>query len=189
MVDRGIPVRLVLYTVAIVYLVVDIFLIGGPLRRAIFRKNPRSAEVVEAAKERGVVARVYFQPILLSQVDWRVEENLWKAGRSPEDVGSAERRILRAAALSELIDLHLLRLKVRFNQEKAEVSDEEIEAEEASFRARFEDEKRFQEALAARGHTVTMVLPPWQNPEDEGRRWREDGVAVENISLPLDVPA
>lgn len=43
-------------------------------------------------------------------------------------------------------------------------------------------------ALVARGHTVTMVLPPWQNPEDGGRRWREDGVAVENIRLPLDVP-
>lgn len=43
-------------------------------------------------------------------------------------------------------------------------------------------------ALAARGHTVTMVLPPWQNPEDRGRRWREDGVTVENISLPLGVP-
>jgi glycosyltransferase involved in cell wall biosynthesis len=43
-------------------------------------------------------------------------------------------------------------------------------------------------ALAARGHRVTMVLPPWQNPEDGGRRWREDGVAVENVRLPLDVP-
>jgi glycosyltransferase involved in cell wall biosynthesis len=43
-------------------------------------------------------------------------------------------------------------------------------------------------ALAARGHTVTMILPPWQNPEDGGRRWREDGVAVENVPLPLDVP-
>ena len=43
-------------------------------------------------------------------------------------------------------------------------------------------------ALAARGHTVTMLLPPWQNPEDAGRCWEEDGVAVENISLPLRIP-
>jgi glycosyltransferase involved in cell wall biosynthesis len=43
-------------------------------------------------------------------------------------------------------------------------------------------------ALAARGHRVTMVLPPWQNPEDGGQRWREDGVTVENIPLPLGVP-
>jgi glycosyltransferase involved in cell wall biosynthesis len=42
--------------------------------------------------------------------------------------------------------------------------------------------------LAARGHTVTMLLPPWQNPEDAGRCWEEDGVAIENISLPPGIP-
>ncbi len=43
-------------------------------------------------------------------------------------------------------------------------------------------------ALAARGHTVTVLLPPWQNPEDAGRRWEEDGVAVENVVLPPSTP-
>ncbi len=43
-------------------------------------------------------------------------------------------------------------------------------------------------ALAARGHSVTMLLPPWQNPEDAGRRWSEDGVTVENIPLPARIP-
>jgi len=45
------------------------------------------------------------------------------------------------------------------------------------------------QALARRGHTVTALLPPWQNPEDEGKRWQEDGVAVENIELPPAIPA
>nr|HID12861.1 hypothetical protein [Anaerolineae bacterium] len=40
------------------------------------------------------------------------------------------------------------------------------------------------QALAARGHTVTLLLPPWQNLEDAGRCWEENGVTVENISLP-----
>jgi len=44
------------------------------------------------------------------------------------------------------------------------------------------------EALAARGHIVTMLLPPWQNPEDAGRCWEEDGVAIENIPLPPGIP-
>ena len=44
------------------------------------------------------------------------------------------------------------------------------------------------QALAARGHTVTLLLPPWQNPEDGGRCWEEGGVTVENITLPLGVP-
>ncbi|NIP92067.1 MAG: hypothetical protein GWO24_00740, partial [Akkermansiaceae bacterium] len=114
MVDKGIPIRLVLYSVAILYLGIDLFVIGGPLRQAVFRKNPKSEEVIEAAKAEGVVARVYFQPILLSQVDRRVEEGLWAQGRSLSAVKPAERISLRRAALDDLIDLHLLRLKVRF---------------------------------------------------------------------------
>lgn len=43
-------------------------------------------------------------------------------------------------------------------------------------------------SLAARGHAVTLLLPPWQNPEEGGRRWKEDGVAVENILLPPGIP-
>ncbi|MGQ9523063.1 MAG: glycosyltransferase family 4 protein, partial [Anaerolineae bacterium] len=39
-------------------------------------------------------------------------------------------------------------------------------------------------ALAARGHAVTLLLPPWQNPQDAGRCWEEAGVRVENIPLP-----
>jgi len=42
--------------------------------------------------------------------------------------------------------------------------------------------------LIARGHQVTVVMPPWQNPEYAGRRWEEDGVGVENIALPPSVP-
>jgi glycosyltransferase involved in cell wall biosynthesis len=44
------------------------------------------------------------------------------------------------------------------------------------------------QALVARGHTVTMLLPPWQNVEDAGRRWEEHGVMVENIPLPRPLP-
>lgn len=43
-------------------------------------------------------------------------------------------------------------------------------------------------ALAARGHVVTLLLPPWQNPEDAGRCWEDGGVRVENIPLPPRVP-
>jgi glycosyltransferase involved in cell wall biosynthesis len=43
-------------------------------------------------------------------------------------------------------------------------------------------------ALVARRSTVTLLLPPWQNPEDAGRSWEQDGVTVENIRLPAPVP-
>ncbi|HOV49577.1 MAG TPA: glycosyltransferase family 4 protein [Anaerolineae bacterium] len=44
------------------------------------------------------------------------------------------------------------------------------------------------EALAARGHAVTLLLPPWQNPEDAGRVWEERGVHLENLPLPRGIP-
>jgi glycosyltransferase involved in cell wall biosynthesis len=43
-------------------------------------------------------------------------------------------------------------------------------------------------ALAARDHNVAVLLPPWQNPEDAGQCWEEDGVTVENIDLPPGLP-
>ena len=43
-------------------------------------------------------------------------------------------------------------------------------------------------ALARRGHEVTVLLPPWQNPEDAGQSWREGGIAIENTDLSPRVP-
>jgi glycosyltransferase involved in cell wall biosynthesis len=43
-------------------------------------------------------------------------------------------------------------------------------------------------ALAARGHSVEVLLPPWSCPEDSGRGWNEDGVCVRNIALPPSIP-
>ncbi len=40
------------------------------------------------------------------------------------------------------------------------------------------------EALVACGHRVTLILPPWDDPAQSGRCWREHGVTVRNISLP-----
>ncbi|MGI8688545.1 MAG: glycosyltransferase family 4 protein [Thermomicrobiales bacterium] len=38
--------------------------------------------------------------------------------------------------------------------------------------------------LAARGHDVTLIVPPWDHPEDAGRAWEDHGVRVVNIALP-----
>lgn len=39
-------------------------------------------------------------------------------------------------------------------------------------------------ALAARGHTVTVLIPPWDDPDRAGQQWQEDGVQVINVPLP-----
>lgn len=43
-------------------------------------------------------------------------------------------------------------------------------------------------ALAARGHHVSMVVPPWDWPADAGRRSLTDGVELINTLLPAGVP-
>ncbi len=150
-VDKGIPVRLVLYLVAIAYLVLDLFVIGGPVRRAVFRQRPDSPEVIAAAKREGVAARVFFQPILLTQVDRRVEEELWKQGRTLEDLGPGEHKFLRLAAVNDLVDLHLLRTKVRYNSNDYPVGEQDIEDELERFAKRFGNDNEFAAALKNRG--------------------------------------
>jgi glycosyltransferase involved in cell wall biosynthesis len=43
-------------------------------------------------------------------------------------------------------------------------------------------------ALARRGHKVTLLLPPWSNPSASGICYDDGGVAVVNLTLPLQVP-
>lgn len=151
MVDKGAMVRAVLYSIVILYLVVDLFLIGGPLRKSFARKAPNSPDVIEAAKGEGVVARIHYQPILLTQVEHRVEENLWRAGRRLEGIPREERLLLRRAALNELIDLHLLRLKVRFSQSEVPVSEVEIDDELTHFTRQFSGESAYLASLGELG--------------------------------------
>jgi glycosyltransferase involved in cell wall biosynthesis len=42
--------------------------------------------------------------------------------------------------------------------------------------------------LAARGHSVALLIPPWDHPADSGREWEEDGVWVFNVPLPPRLP-
>ncbi|MFQ5856904.1 MAG: glycosyltransferase, partial [Anaerolineae bacterium] len=44
-------------------------------------------------------------------------------------------------------------------------------------------------ALVEREHHVTLLLPPWDSPQDAGRRWTDAGVDVVNIHLPRAIPA
>jgi glycosyltransferase involved in cell wall biosynthesis len=36
-------------------------------------------------------------------------------------------------------------------------------------------------ALRRRGHTVTILMPPYDNPKDSGRTWEHEGVQLENM--------
>ncbi len=40
------------------------------------------------------------------------------------------------------------------------------------------------QALAARGHIVMLIVPPWDHPEDAGETWDAGGVRVINVAVP-----
>ncbi|MDA0768261.1 MAG: peptidylprolyl isomerase [Verrucomicrobia bacterium] len=151
-VDKGVPVRLVVYTIGMLYLFFDLFVFDGPLRQRIRSREIRSSEQIAAAKAQGIVARFYGQPILLTQVDRRVEERLWKEGRRLEEVPQVERKVLRMAALNDLIDLRLFgRMKVWSNQMDYPVEEAEIDAAVERFGRKFDTVEEMREGLREQG--------------------------------------
>jgi len=152
MVDKGVPFRLVVYTLAIGYMLLDLLVFEGPLLRHFSKRVRTDPDQIAAAKAQGVVARVYSQPILRTQVDRRVEQDLWKEGRSLEGVSPSELRLRRQVALATLIDLHLLgRVKTHFNRHDYPVSEEEVDAAVARFVSRFTNPEELEEAMGYQG--------------------------------------
>lgn len=43
-------------------------------------------------------------------------------------------------------------------------------------------------ALVSRGHRVTLLIPPWDDPERAGQSWEDEGVQVVNVTLPGPTP-
>lgn len=43
-------------------------------------------------------------------------------------------------------------------------------------------------ALAQRGHTVAVLIPPWDDRQRAGQHWEDNGVRVENVALPAGIP-
>lgn len=46
----------------------------------------------------------------------------------------------------------------------------------------------FARELATHGYAVTLLIPPWDTPEDAGRSWQEQGVTVINVKLRGGLP-
>lgn len=110
------------------YLLCDLVLFDGPLKTQARRIQGIPEDQFLADQERGVVARVFAKPILLSQVDYAVDEMLWRRGKSRNDISKRERIELRTTAVHELCDHALLREKVALNGDEFPVSEKEIEA-------------------------------------------------------------
>lgn len=140
-------IRLAVWSFLMLYLLVDLVLIDGPLKRGVLRLQGAPEEEVAADRERGICARVFDKPILLSQVDYRVDELLWRSGRDRKNISKDERISLRLIALHEICDQYLLREKVMFNHKKYPVSEAEIDEALKRFASRFSNPEELASAL------------------------------------------
>lgn len=143
--------RLGIYGVVFAYLICDLHYCGGPLSRRIRKASPSSPEAIAKAKARGIVARVYRYNIHHSQLQRAVHERLWLEGKTLADLSPPNRKLIRYAALEDLIDHELLRMKVGVNTFDLIVSEAEIDERLRRFSSRFPNKKDLADAMVSQG--------------------------------------
>jgi parvulin-like peptidyl-prolyl isomerase len=150
--------RLALYGAVVAWLVCDLFVFHGPLRRKIDRADPRGADAIAAAMADGVVARVFNHRITRSQLERALHERLWLDGKSPDDLNPQNLRIARYAALDDLIDHELLRVKAKANAHELRVTDEEVNDRLRRMLSRFTTKGEMERVMKSQGITSENEL-------------------------------
>ncbi len=191
--SKAFVVRMVVWSALVLYLIADFYIFTGPLKRELRSMFPTQQDENAHAVAEGVCATVYNAPIYRGQVDRRVREQLWRTGRNPEKVSASEMQSLRWVALNEMIDEHIMRIKVRVNVEAAPVSEDEVDAEVRRFERRFESAEDLDRAMAAQGiesrkelrfrlaarlqqekYVLAKIQPHIEVGEQEARQWYDD---------------
>ncbi len=132
--------RLALYGGVIAYLASDLLVLHGPLRR-----------MVERAYAGNAVARVHHQLITRDQLERTLHERLWLEGKVPEDLIPENLKMARDAALGDLIDHELLRVKVQENEPQIKVTDEEVDERLRRMLGRFVSKGEMEQAMKSQG--------------------------------------
>ena len=140
-----------IYGGVLVYLSLDLFVFKGPLAQRIAAKDPLSAEAIAKAKANGVVAQVFNHYITRSQVERAAHERMWRLGKDYSAIPEKHQQLARYAALDELIDHELLRVKAMAHTEKLIIKPEDLEARVDRFKKRFSGEKALTTAMQSQG--------------------------------------
>lgn len=202
---RKLTLRLILYGGILGYLFADLFLFHGPIAKIMEADNPFSAKSRLIARSNRIIATVSTQPITQGQLDRAVNERLWLTGTKVSHT-SAELKLLRNAALNDLIDQELLRTKSMASTTEVAVSDQELEARLQRFQARFESKDEMLTAMKSQGipnmdtlrkrliaqiqqeKYITLKLDPLaEATEEEARAWYDEH--REALSNPQQIQA
>ena len=150
--------RFAAYLLVLCYLAGDLYVFNGPLNRRIQSSNPDSPESIAKAKANGVVARVFNHHITRSQLDFAIHERLWLEGKNMNDLSPAEKKLVTYAALGDLIDHQLLRVKTKVNTLELNIPIEEIEDRFERFISRFKNKADLQVFMKSMGITDETTL-------------------------------
>ena len=120
-------IRMGIYALLIGYLLLDLFVFKGPLKKTLTEPQLDTEAAIAEAKAQGVVARVYYEPIYRKQVEERMKEYLWRRGRTPEETTFGERKSLRKVLLNEMIDELLVKIQIKVSPiEEYAVDEDEL---------------------------------------------------------------
>ncbi len=148
--NRGFTFRFIIYGIVAAYVTLDVKVFHGPVHTWVAEKRGADIGDLRAA---GVAAMVYGQPIVESQVRYRIEEHLYVRGRSMQDVSAEEETKLFEVCLEELILEHLLRVKVHHNERKLpKITPEHSQTLVQQDKAQFSDERELSDALSRQGY-------------------------------------
>ncbi len=141
-------IRFAVYLVVVGYLCADLFLFHGPLSKRLNAFDPNSDEF----KSGDVVARVFGYKISRKQLDRAIQERLFLEGKKLSDYNKAQIKLIEYAALGELIDHELLRVKVKVNTNDLQITDEEIDTRLELFAKKFSTHSELDTALKSQGY-------------------------------------
>ena len=143
--------RWVVWGMALAYLILDLLVISGPLRRRIDSWNIDSPASLEQAKKSGVVAVVHGRSITASQLERACHERVWLEGKSWPDIDAARRKSIRQECLTNLIDQQLLRTIIPKSKSIPPAKDEEIEQRVRQLADRFASAEEMKNAMKTQG--------------------------------------
>jgi parvulin-like peptidyl-prolyl isomerase len=144
-------IRLVICSAVVVYLLADLFVFHGPIGKRIDFAYHLVTERLAYAKSQRVVAHVYSQQITRGQLDRATHQIVWIQGKSFDSLSPEAQKNTRYAALDELIDRELLRVKTTANANDLSVTSDEIEKRMSGFAARFSSEQAMITAMKSQG--------------------------------------
>ena len=162
------PFKLAFYGLFSLYLLTDLCLCSGPLRKSLDRKLQQEGLSEAGLREKNAVAKVYGEVITKDELDTKFREELYLRGKSEQNYTKKELFEQKVATLNRMIEDALLRIVTKVNDLRRPLDQEKVDSEWNQFASRFPDEKTMDEALREQGinrSTMKMRIEARQQQE------------------------